>query len=166
MQFTPGRLLAFVTVAGVAYAGFTFRSEQETRLAHAGACRANLNLIDRYIAMWERQHVELSAKSGMLSLDLTTVGTIARASGVLSELGPGSDALAKVARDPDAFVCPSEGTRLFPGRTAVHYRWVMSEDPLAALDGGTRGTVCVLHGERRAPDDKASWHALVKGRNP
>lgn len=163
VRFSPLKLLIVVTLAGVAYATWFWNDQRLGRLTRAAACRANLNLIDKYVAMWERASGALDAGGGPISITFRGDGTIVAAAGAPRLLEPGSDAIARLARDPLAFVCPAE-PRGAGG--ANHYRWMMAVEPLAEQGGALRGAVCLAHGGERPVGERPAWHALVKGRKP
>jgi hypothetical protein len=157
-RFSPLKLLVMVTCAGLAYAAWYALGWKGQELDRAHACRANQNLIDRYIGFWEAKNGYLDATRGTLFVEIDTAGAITRTSPGCP-LVAGSHGIADAARDPEAFACPEAGA--LPGVAAsppVHYRWVMGREPLGEVNGRMRGTVCLLHGHKGPSDDPRARH--------
>ena len=143
-RVTPLQLLAFVALAGLGYLSY------ERMVRHAGppeaVCRAQRNLVDRLVAIWESQHFVLAPKPGPVFLEFGAGGRIEAASdGVMGqmrepgELAVGSDAIARLAGQAPVFSCPGDNSGWGLGRRGSgRYRWELTEQG--------RSVTCPLHG--------------------
>ena len=143
-RLTPLQLLGLVVAAGLGYLGY------DRSFRHAGppeaVCRAQRNVVDRLVAVWESQNFVLAPKPGPVFLEFGAGGRIEAASdGVLGqmrepgELAVGSDAIARLAGRAPVFGCPGDNSGGGLGRNGSgRYRWELTERG--------RTVTCPLHG--------------------
>lgn len=154
-RMSLGGLFGCVLLAGIGYSAWYELMWKGDEVRRARACCANQNLVDRYIGFWEARRGYFDERTA-IAIELDTAGTVVRTSAGLA-LKEGSREIAAAAQDDDAFQCPEAGASRFT--RAVHYRFLMSPEPIPELGGRTRGTVCLVHGARGPTDDPATRHA-------
>lgn len=150
------KLLALVACLGLAYSAY-----QASGMAPpppAELCRANRNLIDSMIGIWESRNVDLVPGLEPFWIEIENdgdVGTmsesvVSQMAGARDPLRRGGNQLAYLTRDPLVFICPDQLSSFWwftargPGQG--RYRWMSSKVGLRDLGGGSRGVVCPVHG--------------------
>lgn len=157
--FTLIEILVVIVIIGVLSIMGVSKYTEFTTTSRVRGCCSNENSIDKAVGVWESQNVAIPQTGAVKHLQFGTDGKITAtdfaglAAPPTSQLTNGNLVIYQFTKDVQVFTCPerfniagggaiNQGAGIEPAQ----YDWRIMNAGIPALNGRTRGTLCVAFG--------------------